>query len=304
MGRFPLAMVTDVGLVRKVMFFSCGVLGLLVREQFYVVHLFQIIFANKGLLDVLRAVTENGKQLMLTLLLLLIVIWAFAVWASEFKDNGAFGDFCLSPGQCWMHIVDSIALGGIGAAPHFELAAPDTHPGAADYLNLYVYHFAFSVVVMIILMNVVFGIIIDTFGELRGEKAAKKAHMDNTCFICGIDRFTFDTKGNGFDEHIRKDHWMWTYLALMIHVLEKPATQHNGWETYIAGKMAEQDTSFLPRNAALVLLQAEESADEAMRIVVGRLDQLERSNERLQKSIDLLLKAGQTRREKGADPSK
>ncbi len=39
-------------------------------------------------------------------------------------------------------------------------------------------------------------------------QAAKKNHMENTCFVCGVDRFTFDTKGGGFDDHIRNDHWM------------------------------------------------------------------------------------------------
>ena len=73
------------------------------------------------------------------------------------------------------------------------------------YLSVWLYQFAFWVVVVVVLLSVVFGIILDTFGELRGEKAAKKAHMENTCFICGIDRFTFDTKGEGFDDHIRRD---------------------------------------------------------------------------------------------------
>ena len=80
-----------------------------------------------------------------------------------------------------------------------------------------------------VLMNVVFGIIIDTFAELRGEKAAKKAHMENTCFICGIDRFTFDTKGDGFEQHIHHDHRMWSYLGMIIHVFEKEPTDYNGW---------------------------------------------------------------------------
>ena len=34
-----------------------------------------------------------------------------------------------------------------------------------------------------------------------------KDDMENVCFICGIDRFTFDTSGDGFEKHIRNDHW-------------------------------------------------------------------------------------------------
>ena len=31
-----------------------------------------------------------------------------------------------------------------------------------------------------------------------------------------MDRFTFETKGEGFEKHLKEDHWMWTYLAMMI----------------------------------------------------------------------------------------
>ena len=88
------------------------------------------------------------------------------------------------------------------------------------------------------------------------------------CFICGVDRFTFETKGDGFESHIHEDHWMWMYLAMMIHVREKAPTEYNGWETYVAAKMAAKDTSFLPRTTAIVL-QASQIAEEARAVADG-----------------------------------
>lgn len=63
--------------------------------------------------------------------------------------------------------------------------------------------------VITVLLNVIFGIIIDTFGQLRTDAASKRHNMENTCFICGVDRFTFDTQGGGFKRHITEDHNMW-----------------------------------------------------------------------------------------------
>lgn len=37
----------------------------------------------------------------------------------------------------------------------------------------------------IIMLNIVGGIIIDTFGSLREEENAKLADKDDNCFICG-----------------------------------------------------------------------------------------------------------------------
>jgi inositol 1,4,5-triphosphate receptor type 1 len=103
------------------------------------------------------------------------------------------------------------------------------------------------------------GIIIDTFGELRSERAAKKAHMDNQCFICGIDRFTFDTKGKGFDAHIAHDHNMWGYLQLLVHLREKDENDFNGWESYVYKKVLAGDVSFMPLNKALILQLSDEA---------------------------------------------
>ena len=73
--------------------------------------------------------------------------------------------------------------------------------------------------------------------ELRGEKAAKKAHMENTCFICNVDRFTFDTKGNVFDAHVESEHQKWNYLFMIVHLREKEHAEYNGWEQYVAEKV-------------------------------------------------------------------
>ena len=50
-------------------------------------------------------------------------------------------------------------------------------------------------VVITIFLNLFFGIIIDTFGELRGAENERLADENSVCFICGIDRSTFDRNG-------------------------------------------------------------------------------------------------------------
>ena len=42
-------------------------------------------------------------------------------------------------------------------------------------------------------------------------------------------------------------------LPLRGQVREKEPTEYNGWETYVAEPMEAKDTSFMPRNNALVL---------------------------------------------------
>ena len=77
--------------------------------------------------------------------------------------------------------------------------------------------------------------------------------MENTCFICGVDRFTLDTKGGGFERHIKNDHNMWAYLFMLCYIYDKEPTDCNGWEQYIQEKIAAGDVDFLPRHNAVVL---------------------------------------------------
>ena len=49
-----------------------------------------------------------------------------------------------------------------------------------------IYMFLFWALIIIILLNIIFGIIIDTFGELRTNKLKVEENMENTCFICQV----------------------------------------------------------------------------------------------------------------------
>lgn len=49
-----------------------------------------------------------------------------------------------------------------------------------------IYDMLFFFVVIIIVLNLIFGVIIDTFADLRNEKQQKEDILKNTCFICGM----------------------------------------------------------------------------------------------------------------------
>ncbi|EPB80744.1 hypothetical protein ANCCEY_00150 [Ancylostoma ceylanicum] len=51
-----------------------------------------------------------------------------------------------------------------------------------------IYDLSFYVVLIVIVLNLVFGVIVDTFGDLRTEKNDKEDVLKNSCFICGLER--------------------------------------------------------------------------------------------------------------------
>ena len=78
---------------------------------------------------------------------------------------------------------------------------------------------SFFLLVITILLNVIFGIIIDTFAELREKSGQQSEDMKNVCFICGLNRQTLDRDTEeGFDAHSMEDHEVWNYVYFLIHL--------------------------------------------------------------------------------------
>lgn len=49
-----------------------------------------------------------------------------------------------------------------------------------------IYDLLFFFIVIIIVLNLIFGVIIDTFADLRSEKQKKEEILKTTCFVCGM----------------------------------------------------------------------------------------------------------------------
>ena len=133
-------------------------------------------------------------------------------------------------------------------------------------------------------------------GELRTVAAATKANMENTCFICGLDRFTLDTKGGGFDEHIETEHNMWHYLYLAVHLKEKNPVDYNGWESYVARGLdlpscREPDIKFMPRLTAITLKDHEEAEAAEAREMSEQQRKMADELSGLSKKVDSMVRA-------------
>ena len=96
---------------------------------------------------------------------------------------------------------------------------------------------SFFGIVNIILINIIFGIIIDTFASLRAQKFEMLNDMKTKCYICGQDRYVFEKSADGFENHIERDHQLWNYIYFIYYIKYKDSTEYNGVESYITEKI-------------------------------------------------------------------
>jgi hypothetical protein len=66
------------------------------------------------------------------------------------------------------------------------------------HFGRFLFDMTFFFVVVVILANIVFGIILDAFAEMRIKKYENEQLIKDKCFICDIERSRFDIKANGF----------------------------------------------------------------------------------------------------------
>ncbi|NXU85832.1 ITPR2 protein, partial [Xiphorhynchus elegans] len=265
------AVIMDMAFLYHVAYVLVCMLGLCVHEFFYSFLLFDLVYREETLLNVIKSVTRNGRSIILTAVLALILVYLFSIigflflkddfimevdrlkirspaagtgvcvkicsqtqpatllFAGEEEEDGVERT-CDTLLMCIVTVLNQGLRNGGGVGDVLRKPSKDEPLFAARV----VYDLLFYFIVIIIVLNLIFGVIIDTFADLRSEKQKKEEILKTTCFICGLERDKFDNKTVSFEEHIKSEHNMWHYLYFIVLVKVKDPTEYTGPESYVA----------------------------------------------------------------------
>ncbi|XP_037656607.1 inositol 1,4,5-trisphosphate receptor type 1 isoform X3 [Choloepus didactylus] len=308
------AMVLDVEFLYHLLYLLICAMGLFVHEFFYSLLLFDLVYREETLLNVIKSVTRNGRSIILTAVLALILVYLFSIvgylffkddfilevdrlpnetavpeagesLASEFLYSDVCrvesGENCSSPAprevlipveeleQDKEHTCETLLMCIVTVLSHGLRSGG----GVGDVLRKpskeeplfaarVIYDLLFFFMVIIIVLNLIFGVIIDTFADLRSEKQKKEEILKTTCFICGLERDKFDNKTVTFEEHIKEEHNMWHYLCFIVLVKVKDSTEYTGPESYVAEMIKERNLDWFPRMRAMSLVSSDSEGEQ------------------------------------------
>ncbi|XP_057555898.1 inositol 1,4,5-trisphosphate receptor type 3 isoform X3 [Hippopotamus amphibius kiboko] len=286
-------------------------------------NLFDLIYREETLFNVIKSVTRNGRSILLTALLALILVYLFSIVGFLFLKDDFILEVDRLPGNhsrasppgmphgaatfvdtCSGDNMDCVSGVSVPEVPA-EDEDPDSTERACDTLLMcivtvmnhglrngggvgdilrkpskdeslfparVVYDLLFFFIVIIIVLNLIFGVIIDTFADLRSEKQKKEEILKTTCFICGLERDKFDNKTVSFEEHIKFEHNMWNYLYFIVLVRVKNKTDYTGPESYVAQMIKNKNLDWFPRMRAMSLVSSEgEGEQNEIRILQDKL---------------------------------
>ncbi|XP_032666695.1 inositol 1,4,5-trisphosphate receptor isoform X8 [Odontomachus brunneus] len=307
--------ITNIEILYHLSYLIFCILGIFMHPFFYSVLLFDVVYREETLLNVIKSVTRNGRSIILTAVLALILVYMFSlIGFMFFKD-----DFLVNVDEEIISYIEQKSVDTCSADNKEKCEATETVSqyareinerenkpevisiggdlkerscdsllmcivttlnqglrnggGIGDILRAptsveplffarVVYDLLFFFIVIIIVLNLIFGVIIDTFADLRSEKQQKELILKNTCFICGLNRSAFDNKIVSFEEHVKHEHNMWHYLYFIVLVKVKDPTEFTGPESYVYMMVKDRNLEWFPRLRAKSLAADEGEGEQ------------------------------------------
>ena len=233
--------------------FIISLIGAIMKrgEIIYPFLLLAILDLNLGLKNIIISVQEKYKELALTFVLMVLIMYVFSNIAFFFfdEDYAAELDYyddnvCSSLLFCFLTALDSglRARGGLGDSG--ERISFARFPG--HYAGRIITDDLFFFIIIIIMIDLVFGIVIEAFNVLGAKEQKQKNDVTNHCFICHINKATVEKNRQNFNEHREKRHNLWNYVDYMIFLKFGDIHDLNAINSYARNKLDNKDISWLP----------------------------------------------------------
>lgn len=183
----------------NILYFGASFLGFVmsfiqirgVRLVCYSFTLLDICVRNRTLRNVLMAMDQNKNALAQTFLLVMVVVFiyttiGFAFFDDSYQIRETENTGCRSVLECLVTHFNQGLREDTGIASQMEIITWQDAPSLSIFRLIF--DVSYWLVITVLLLNIVSGIIIDTFGELRDLRSAIEKDMETKCFICGIER--------------------------------------------------------------------------------------------------------------------
>jgi inositol 1,4,5-triphosphate receptor type 3 len=307
------------GVFYYLLYLACTFLGMFIHPFFFAFALTDCINRFSTMKIIFRAIYLPRKSLMLTLCLILIFCYVFAlVWyssqdqilniaAQRFPDNmpelseasnqnrfpdvysGTAGErslpdvitkkdnqyCCKNMLLCFVCLIDNLIKNDAKVG---TVMSGENNQKPLDYdFWIFGYDNVVLIVLKLLLMEILSGLIIDTFGALRDQDISKNLDLKGSCFVCGLTVEEFERPGCvDFDTHIETEHYMWNYIAFLAYLQEKEPDDYDGIELYVTKEINNTSISWVPNGTTFFLDQNQNSAQwlETLEVVNKDADQI------------------------------
>eukprot|EP00747_Dinoflagellata_sp_TGD_P044481 gnl/TRDRNA2_/TRDRNA2_143297_c1_seq1.p1 gnl/TRDRNA2_/TRDRNA2_143297_c1~~gnl/TRDRNA2_/TRDRNA2_143297_c1_seq1.p1 ORF type:complete len:427 (+),score=52.03 gnl/TRDRNA2_/TRDRNA2_143297_c1_seq1:191-1282(+) len=265
-----------------------SIAAIITRVPFYItLLLLDVASIFPDLRYVIYAVIQPIKQLLLTFVFMLILLFVFA-WHSMllYADLYTEGE-CRGVTSCFFYTVyrGTVTGGNIG----FYFGSGRHVP-----VQEAIFQYVFVWVLGSLLLNIIVAIIFDSFGSLRDARKERKQNLASFCFISGLPVEVVKNAAkslglpNGFRDHEERSQNMWDYASFIIYVQTKDAYRLTGPESCIKQMLHDSDHRWIPTSRSLLVEQAEQQGQQVtspVEVALSGMDSRLANLERMMKQL-------------------
>jgi hypothetical protein len=172
-------------IIRRLVFTVFGGMALTGRYFYYPFLLLDLIFQKPMLENVMKAVTIPFNGLVWTGCVGCIIMYSYAVVGFYAFRHDFDGD-CESVPDCTAVTIYQGFRADLGSA------IKGVDPSSDNWYARMAYDLSYFILMTTLFMNVLAGMVIDTFGSLRDETQSREEYQKTYCFISSLDRGEVD----------------------------------------------------------------------------------------------------------------
>ena len=258
-----------------ILHFVFTILSKTVNPVFYGLHLVLIVNINTTCKFVIKSVTYRLPQQIWTFVLAVMFVYSYAILQVVYYRKYFGSDYpvgmCYSIYSCLLYSMDLGIRNGGGIADSMDLLELED----PNYFSKQFFGLSYFMLINIVSMNIIFGIIIDTFAELRDAQNTRDEDLKNVCFICGYERDVFEKQGKSFDKHVTHEHNPVNYINYLIYIRCKAEDEYDGIESYVSEQFNNKKTLWAPiENTQFIAVDKDEiDIDTKMDTLQERVDE-------------------------------
>lgn len=151
--------------------------------------------------------------------------------------------------ECYLTLLDYGVRAGGGIGDLLPMISFKNNP--SYFMSRFFYNITFHIFIILILGNIFFGIIVDTFADLRDKNEAIDKDKRNVCFICQLNRNNSINQNIDYDKHISEDHKLWNYVYFLTYLHMNNPNDFSALENFVWDKFQSKDIMWIPNFSSI-----------------------------------------------------
>jgi hypothetical protein len=228
-----------------------GLIGGINSLYYFSFQLFAIFPFVPTMNSIIISVKSRYKQFLSAALLICIMILfyssvSFYFFSDEFETEENRKKPCNNLLNCFLFLFNNGLRTGSLGLPIKKIDQPKYWP---EFIFDWIFYFS----IILIMLNIINGIIVDTFQALREYNNYVDYVRNNVCYICSIDKNKFEMHGVDFSKHLINEHNILNYFHYIIKIMRTEEQNLNSLDSEVLKSIKIESTEFFPVKKSLSL---------------------------------------------------